>query len=45
MKIWDTAGAERFHSIIRTYYVGVNVLIVVYAVDDRESFEAVPKWF
>ena len=38
MQIWDTAGAERFKTITQTYYKGAMGIILVYAVNDRETF-------
>ena len=43
--IWDTAGQEMYRSMIKMYYRGVAVAIVVYDVSDRSSFESVPTWF
>ncbi|KDN37492.1 hypothetical protein RSAG8_10154, partial [Rhizoctonia solani AG-8 WAC10335] len=42
LSIWDTAGQERFRTITSSYAQGI---ILVYDVANRESFEALPKWF
>jgi len=39
LQIWDTAGEERFRSITRSYYRGSQVLVYVYDVTNRFSFE------
>lgn len=42
--IWDTAGQEYYDSITRRYYKGANAAIIVFAVDNLESFNSVEKW-
>jgi len=44
LQIWDTSGAERFRTISTSYYRGANTVILVYAVNDRESFEAIDSY-
>ena len=44
LQIWDTAGQERFKTITQTYYKGAMGIIMVYAVNDRASFEALQNW-
>lgn len=39
--IWDTAGQEMYRSMIKMYYRGVAVAMVVYDVGDRASFDCV----
>ena len=41
LQIWDTAGQDRFRTIIKSYYRGSNGIIVVYDITDRETFEQV----
>lgn len=36
---WDTAGQERFRTLTGSYYRGAHGIILVYAVNSRESFE------
>ena len=38
LKIWDTAGAERFRYITRQYYKGAHGIILLYDVTDESSF-------
>ncbi|KAG8681543.1 Ras- protein Rab-18 [Ceratobasidium sp. 428] len=45
LSIWDTAGQERFRTITSSYYRGAQGIILVYDVSNRESFEALPRWF
>ncbi|XP_060195337.1 GTP-binding protein YPTM2-like [Lycium barbarum] len=44
LQICDTAGQERFRTIIRSYYRGAHGIIVVYDVTDQESFNKVKQW-
>ncbi|CAD8075608.1 unnamed protein product [Paramecium sonneborni] len=44
MQIWDTAGQERFKTITQTYYKGAMGIILVYAVDDKETFNNITNW-
>ena len=43
--IWDTAGIEKFRSIIQNYYTGTKIGIFVYDVSNRASFLNVKRWF
>ncbi|KAH7922413.1 ras-domain-containing protein [Leucogyrophana mollusca] len=45
LSIWDTAGQERFRTITSSYYRGAQGIILVYDVANRETFDALPKWF
>ena len=38
LQIWDTAGQEKFKSVAPLYYKGAHAALVVYAIDDEESF-------
>ena len=42
--IWDTAGQEKFSSIITTYYKGIAGAIIVFDVTKRASFERIEFW-
>ena len=44
MQIWDTAGQEKFDSIASTYYKSADVVIFVYSINIRNSFERVSQW-
>jgi Ras-related protein Rab-8A len=44
MQIWDTAGQERFKTITQTYYKGAMGIVMVFAVNDRASFNAMENW-
>lgn len=42
--IWDTAGEERLKTMTYSYYRGCNVILVVFDVTDRKSFDNVNNW-
>lgn len=44
--IWDTAGQERYNSLIPLYLRGTDVVVIVYDISCRNSFERVmDHWF
>jgi Ras-related protein Rab-18 len=45
LSIWDTAGQERFRTITSSYYRGAQGVVLVYDVANKESFDALPRWF
>ncbi|KRX02148.1 P-loop containing nucleoside triphosphate hydrolase [Pseudocohnilembus persalinus] len=44
LQVWDTAGQERFKTITQTYYKGSMGIIMVYAINDRETFQNIESW-
>jgi len=44
LQIWDTAGQERFQSLGNAFYRGADACILVYAIDDDKSFQAIEEW-
>ncbi|KAL8945948.1 MAG: hypothetical protein Q9183_007977, partial [Haloplaca sp. 2 TL-2023] len=42
--IWDTAGQERFRSISKLYYRGASAVLLVYSIDDEQSFNEMARW-
>ena len=42
--VWDTAGQETFKSIIRSYYRGAIIALVVYDITNRSSFVNLQRW-
>ncbi|AYV75191.1 MAG: hypothetical protein Terrestrivirus1_65 [Terrestrivirus sp.] len=45
LQLWDTAGIEKFHSITSSFYRKARGIIIVYDVDDKQSFDNIQKWF
>lgn len=44
LQIWDTAGQERFKSLRTPFYRGSDLCLLVYAVDDDQSFKNLAMW-
>ena len=44
LQIWDTAGQEKFHSLIPSYIRNSTVAILVYDITQRSTFEDLQKW-
>lgn len=44
LQIWDTAGQEKFHAIIPSYIHNSSIVILVFDITNRQSFENVQKW-
>ena len=40
-QIYDTAGQERYHSIVESYYRKANAVLLVYDISVKESFEKI----
>jgi len=40
----DTAGQERFRQLTSMSFKNVDIVFIVYAIDDKESFDHVEKW-
>lgn len=44
LQIWDTAGQERYRTLTSTYYRGTHGVIIVYDVNNLESFLNIKRW-
>jgi len=44
LKIWDSAGQERFRSITSSYYREAHGILLVYDITDTPSYNNIPKW-
>ena len=42
--IYDTAGQEKFRSLIPMYIREAQIILLVYDITDKESFDAMPNW-
>ncbi|KAH0792571.1 small GTP-binding protein [Histomonas meleagridis] len=45
LQIWDTAGQEKFHSLIPTYIRDTSIAVLVYDVSKPQSFESAKEWY
>ena len=44
IQIWDTAGQEKYKSIIRGYYKNSVCALIVYDISKKQSFDNIYKW-
>ena len=44
LQLYDTSGQKRFSTIVQTYYKGATLIVFVYAIDNKDSFDNIPKW-
>ena len=44
LQLWDTAGQEKYKSMVSSYYRGTNVALIVFDLTSHESFDALPLW-
>ena len=42
--LYDTAGQEKFRSLIPMYIREAQIILLIYDITDRESFDSMPKW-
>ena len=42
--IWDTAGMEEFRNITSHYYKNTDAIFLVFALNNRRSFENIERW-
>jgi small GTP-binding protein len=43
-KIWDTAGQEKFHSLVPMYYRGAGAAILVFDISRPQTMLALQRW-
>ena len=44
LNIWDTAGQEKFRALTKLFIKNSKIVIFVYAIDSKPSFEALQFW-
>ena len=42
--LWDTAGEERFRSLIPSYLKNADCIIIVFDITNKDSFNSLNKW-
>ena len=45
VNVWDTSGQERYHSITNLFINGSHIVILVYSIDSKSSFEGLDYWY
>ena len=44
LKVWDTVGQERYNSITKLFVQGSHIIILVYSIDNLQSFQKLDFW-
>ena len=44
MQIWDTAGEERFRTVIASYFKGSHGILLIYDITNKTSFKELDNW-
>ena len=44
MQIWDTCGQEVYRSLIGSFYRNSSLAIIVYSIDNENSFNNIESW-
>ena len=44
LQIWDTCGQEGYRSLIQNFYRNCGLAIIVYSIDEQETFDSVDTW-
>jgi small GTP-binding protein len=44
LEIWDTAGSERYHSVIPSFFKNAAAVVIVFDLTLRASFDSVNYW-
>ena len=44
LNIWDTSGQEKYRSVTKLFVQGANIVILVYAIDVKETFDILNFW-
>ena len=44
LQIWDSAGQEKFRSLIPNYIRGASLIFLVYDITNKNSFDHLPEW-
>ena len=44
IKLWDTAGQEKYKSLTKLFTKDSKIAILVYSIDDEDSFNQLDEW-
>ena len=45
LNIWDTTGQEKYHSVTKLFIHGAHIVILVYAINNVDSFKKLDYWY
>ena len=44
LNVWDTAGQEKYDSLTKIFTKNANIVILVYSIVDKKSFQTLNRW-
>ena len=45
LQLWDTAGQDRFKTIVASYYRGAHGIILAFDITNSTSFQNITRWY
>ena len=45
LQLWDTAGQDRFKTIVASYYRGAHGILLVFDLTSQTSFQNITRWY
>lgn len=45
LEVWDTAGQEKYDSLVRSFFRKCDICVLVCSQDSKSSIENIPKWY
>ena len=45
INLWDTAGQEKYHSLTKIFLNEAKIAFLVYAINDKNSYEKIDFWY
>jgi small GTP-binding protein len=45
LNLWDTAGQEKYHSVTRLFLKNSEIVIFVYAINEKQTFEGMKSYW
>ena len=45
LRIWDTTGQEKYHSVTKLFIKDANIVILVYSIDQKSSLTNLNYWY
>ena len=45
LNVWDTTGQEAYRAVTKLFIQGAKIIILVYSIDKKDSFESLEYWY
>jgi len=45
IQIWDSAGQEKFYSIVKSYFRGAHIFIFVFDLTEQSTLDQLDRWY